>query len=445
MKIEQTEAAFTQVVEALRSHLQPDEAFTLELWGEQSQFVRFNQAKVRQTGTVIDGQMQITLMQNQRSSYREVPFTGEAAIDLPQALRAIEELRSILPQLPIDPYLVLPAGSATSRDSHQGDLLAIDAVADAILPAVSGLDFTGLYAGGLVLRAYADSAGQRHWFATDSFAIDYSIFTTDGQAVKGTYAGSAWNQTDYSAKLDQAKLQLERLAQPPKAIPKGQYRTYLAPAAMAELIAMFSWGAVSEAALQQGNSALASLQRGEKRFSPLFTLKENFDRGLVPRFNDLGEVAPIDLPLIENGQLVNTLVSSRTAKEYGKTANGADGGEYLRSPEVAPGKLAADDVLKTLDTGLFLSNLHYLNWSDRPTARVTGMTRYACFWVANGEIVAPIENLRFDESLYRCFGENLVALTDFQEFIPEVGSYDRRSLGGTWTPGAIADDFTYTL
>jgi predicted Zn-dependent protease len=112
---------------------------------------------------------------------------------------------------------------------------------------------------------------------------------------------------------------------------------------------------------------------------------------------------------------------------------------------VESGNLAASEIFKALDTGLFLSNLHYLNWSDRPTARITGMTRYACFWVANGEIVAPIENLRFDESLYRCLGEKLVDLTDSQEFLPEVGTYERRSLGGTWTPGLLVDDFTYTL
>jgi predicted Zn-dependent protease len=89
--------------------------------------------------------------------------------------------------------------------------------------------------------------------------------------------------------------------------------------------------------------------------------------------------------------------------------------------------------------------LHYLNWSDRPNGRVTGMTRYACFWVEDGAIVAPIENLRFDDSIYRCFGEQLVALTDTAVVIPEVGTYDHRSLGGMWVPGAIVDDFVYTL
>ena len=235
------------------------------------------------------------------------------------------------------------------------------------------------------------------------------------------------------------------LSSTPKELPRGQYKTYFAPAAVADLLAMLSWGAVSQADIQQGNSALAVLSRREKQLSAKFSLKENFQRGLVPRFNELGEMATPELPIIEKGILVNTLVNSRTAKEYQKIANGANSSETLRAPEISPGSLLLEQILPSLDTGLYVSNLHYLNWSDRPTGRITGMTRYACFWVENGEIIAPIENLRFDESLYRFWGENLVDLTNFQEFIPEVGTYESRQLGGSLVPGMLVNDFTYTL
>jgi predicted Zn-dependent protease len=439
------ETTFDQVVATLLNGLNSNESMTVQLTAEQSQFTRFNHAKVRQTGSVEDGRIKLTLMQNQRVASQEFSFTGDRDLDQHSAQLALKELRQEIPQLPEDPHLVLPSGDAKSRDVYVGELLQPDAVVHAILPSVQGLDFTGMYAGGALFRGYADSAGQQHWFATDSFVLDYSLFLENGQAVKGTFAGSHWDQEAYGAKLADSRQQAEKMMQPAKIIAKGQYRSYLAPAALAELIAMFSWGGVSEASLQQGGSALVALQRGEKPLSPLFTLKENFQRGSVPRFNELGEVAPTDLLLISQGKLVNTLISSRTAKEYGKVANGASGGEFLRSPEVNPGNLSSADILSVLDTGLYLSNLHYLNWSDRPTGRITGMTRYACFWVENGEIVAPIENLRFDESLYRCFGENLLALTDFQEFIPEVGTYDHRSLGGILVPGLLAEEFTYTL
>ncbi len=448
MKIEELsalEVSFNQLIETLLIKKSESEQFTVKLSSERSQFTRFNHAKVRQTGCVADGWIELTLMAEQRSSVRQFPFTGNWDVDWQLAYTALQELRDELILLPIDPYLVLPSGNNTSREIHSGNLLAAEAVVPTVLQLVAELDFTGIYAGGLVVKAYGDSNGQKHWFATDSFTLDYSLFSTCGQAVKGTFAGSNWDISAYIAKISEAKKQLELLARPAKELPRGQYKTYFAPAAVADLLLMLSWGAVSEADIQQGNSALAALSRQEKQLSPRFSLKENFQRGLVPRFNELGEIAAPELPVIEKGHLVNSLVNSRTAKEYQKIANGANGSETLRAPEVTTGNLIFEHILPSLDTGLYVSNLHYLNWSDRHTGRITGMTRYACFWVENGEIIAPIENLRFDESLYRFWGENLVDLTNFQEFIPEVGTYESRQLGGSLVPGMLVKDFTYTL
>lgn len=444
-ELQSLETSFAHLVESLQAQRQTDETFTLRVTGEQSQFMRFNRARVRQTGCVEDCDATLTWTQGQRIASANFPLSGDAGRDWDMAQAMLKTLRQELPQVSDDPYLALPKGTARSREVHSGALLPSDQVAKAVLSPVVGLDFAGLYAGGRVLRAYADSAGQQHWFLTETFSLDYSIYTPDGQAVKGTVAGNQWDDAVYADKLVDASHQLERLSHPPKMIGRGQYRTYLAPAAIAELISMFSWGGVSEAAMQQGASALAAMRQDQTTLSPRFNLKENFGHGAVPRFNDLGEMAPMEMPIIQEGVLVNTLVSSRSAKEYGMAANGASGSESLRSPEVSPGTLAASDILKTLGTGLYLSNLHYLNWSDRPSGRITGMTRYACFWVEDGEIVAPIENLRFDESLYRFLGEQLVDLTDFQEFIPELTTYDYRHLGGAWLPGALVDDFTFTL
>ncbi|MBD2529190.1 TldD/PmbA family protein [Nostoc flagelliforme FACHB-838] len=448
MKVEELsalEVSFNRLIESLLIKKLENEQFTVRLSSEISQFTRFNHAKVRQTGSVADGWIELTLMKDQRNSVRQFPFTGNWQVDWELAYTALQELRDEIILLPIDPYLVLPSGNNTSREVNSGNLLAAEAVVSTVLELVAELDFTGIYAGGVVIKAYGDSSGKKHWFATEYFTLDYSLFSTSGQAVKGTFAGSDWDKSTYIAKISEAKKQLELLNHPAKELPRGQYRTYFAPAAVADLLLMLSWGSVSEADIQQGNSSLAALWRKEKQLSPAFNLKENFQRGLVPRFNELGEIAAPELPIIEKGHLVNTLVNSRTAKEYQKPANGANGSETLRAPEISPGNLGFEQILPSLDRGLYLSNLHYLNWSDRHTGRVTGMTRYACFWVENGEIVAPIENLRFDESLYRFWGENLIDLTNFQDFIPEVGTYESRQLGGSLVPGMLVEDFTYTL
>ena len=73
------------------------------------------------------------------------------------------------------------------------------------------------------------------------------------------------------------------------------------------------------------------------------------------------------------------------------------------------------------------------------------MTRYVCFWVEQGEIIAPIKDLRFDDSLYEFLGTKLENLTDTQEFILCVDTYGARSLGGSLMPGLLVNDFTFTL
>lgn len=439
------ETTFHQLTDALLPQLQGEESAKLTLTAEISQFTRFNRAKVRQTGQVTSGDIALTLMAQGRTVEATLPCTGDKATDWPLLFATLTDLRAELPALPEDPYQVLPTGDATSREVYRGTLLPPDQAVPQVLPALAGLDAAGLYAGGTAIRAYADSAGQRHWFETETFTLDYSLFTPDGQAVKGTYAGRAWEDAAYGESLTQAKHLLNRMAGPRKALERGQYRTYLAPAAVADLVNMLSWGGIGEAALRRSGSALGPLQRGDRPLSPLVHLTEDFSQGQTPRFNGYGELAPTTLPLIEAGRLVNTLVSARTAKEYGIPSTYAAAGEYLRSPLLAPGTLPSTDILTALDTGLYVSNLHYLNWSDRPQGRVTGMTRYACFWVERGQIIAPIENLRFDESLYNFWGANLETLTQDTTLIPEVGSYGYRDLGGTQVPGMLVRDFAYTL
>lgn len=442
--VELLESNFNQLSELLINHLQGEEHLAIELSGEQSHFLRFNTAKVRQAGTVCDGTLQVTLIDRQKTAYTAFPFTGDLAVDTATAIQQLILLREEIAQLPKDPYIVLPENKGSSRDVYTGELLPVESAVEEILKEVQGHDFTGFYASGSIIRANANSAGQKHWFATESFFLDYSLIAPSSKAVKATLAGKEWQTARYQEQIHQGIEQLKILDTPVHEVKPGRYRTYLAPAATAEIIGMFSWGGVSESSMRQGESALAKLREG-KTLSPRFNLRENFTSGSVPRFNELGEIAPDEIPIIVEGKLVNTLVSSRTALEYGIQANGASGGEGLRSPEVSPGTLQNSEILKQLNTGLYLSNLHYLNWSDRPGGRMTGMTRYACFWVENGQIVAPIKDLRFDDSLYAFLGENLIALTDVQDLVPNTDTYERRSLGGLLMPGLLVKDFTFTL
>ena len=130
-------------------------------------------------------------------------------------------------------------------------------------------------------------------------------------------------------------------------------------------------------------------------------------------------MSPNSIPLIQNGTLKNTLVSSRSAKEYGVESNFAESGEYLRSPRMEAGNLNQENVTKEIDRGLYLSNIHYLNWSDNAGGRITGLTRYACFWVENGEIQYPISELTIAGNLLDML-KSIIPANDAREYVSRV-------------------------
>ena len=112
---------------------------------------------------------------------------------------------------------------------------------------------------------------------------------------------------------------------------------------------------------------------------------------------------------------------------------------------MAAGSLAQADILKQLGTGLYISNLWYLNYSDQPAARLTGMTRFATFWVENGEIKAPVSTMRFDDSVYHLLGSQLEALTAERELRLSASTYGACNTSSSLLPGALVKRLTLTL
>jgi predicted Zn-dependent protease len=451
--VDKTQDLFRQLKSSLFNELHEDEELGLNLIGEDSLFVRFNNSRVRQNTTVEQRQLEMHFQKNSRRVLMNLDLCGDYETDLALCRSLLQRARREVAILPEDPGVSPLENRGTSQNFEDSRELDFEEVLKVIRGSAEGTDFTGFLAAGPQIRANANSRGQEHWFSTRSFFLDYSLFTVnesnENKAVKGNYADKEWSSEKFLSGLASAKNQLALLKRPSREVKPGAYRVYLAPGAVSELIQMLSWNALSYSAYKKGGCAFARMADGQETLSSKFSLRENFDLGLTPPFNNLGEVPPRQIDLIENGRLKQFLVSTRSAREYGVESNCADmnewGQESLRSPELRPGDMPEKEALRRLGTGLYLSNLHYCNWSDVQAARVTGMTRYACFWVENGEIAAPIRDLRFDESLYSAFGKELEAVTKEQHIDPNVDTYFRRSLGGKFLPGLLVGKFQFTL
>lgn len=433
-----------KLAKAVFNDLKSDEALTLNFSGEETLFTRLSKAKVRQLTNLEQAYVDFNFIKGNKVLSFTLPFKADES-DMRAALNKLAQAREWIEFLPEDPYLVRPKFYGVTKEENLTALPKSDDMLGQVLDLAGNVDLAGVFSSGDVVRATLNSEGQFHWFKTRNFYLDYSLYNEKQKAVKSLYAGNEWSSKDLARNIKEADYKLSLMNRESKKIARGDYRVFLAPSAVNELVGTLSWGGVSMAAHQQGNVTLKDLWQNKKKMSPKFTLKEDYSLGLSPRFNDVGEVSPSELMLIENGEFRNFLISTRTANEYKLESNMANDWEAMRSPVIATGDLSRDNIYKSLGTGLYISDLHYLNWSDRETARVTGMTRYACFWVENGEIQAPIEDLRFDESYYSIFGDALLQITDFAETNPATGSYFQRDVGGTRTPGLLLSNFKFTL
>ncbi|MQG92560.1 TldD/PmbA family protein [Pseudomonas sp. MN1F] len=437
-------AVFEALIAQLRHALHADEQFTLGYSAEQSQFVRFNHAKVRQAGEVSQASAQLRLIRDGRQAEQQVTLSGDARLDQQRLIAALEQLRQTLPLLAVDPYLSLDESAWHSHSQQEQPLPALSEVLALLDREAGDLDLVGIYAAGPICRGFASSFGAIGWHQANSFNFDWSLFHENGEAVKANYAGQLWSAEDFTARLRLARQQLGFLGRPAVTLKPGSYRAYLAPAAMDEIAGMLCWGGFSAQALATGNSALQRLYNGDAQLHPLVSFSEQVSGSLSPAFSDEGSPR-LDVPLIQQGNAMQRLVSARSAAEFELLANGADSYESPCALSLAPGSLPSEQILERLGTGLYISNLWYLNYSDLPAARMTGLTRFATFWVENGEIQGPVSTMRFDDSLYSLLGSQLEDLTREREMILSTSTYGQRSTGSSHLPGALVKALTLTL
>ena len=436
---------FESTADRLVGQLAGDEVLLLEFAGEGSDFVRFNGGKVRQAGHVDQAEVSLDLIQGRRHASGQVALSGQAQTDAARTTALLNRLRATIPHVPEDPHLLYSTEVTSSVRAGADGLPAAGDITDEVLAAAAGVDLVGILATGGIYRGFANSLGQRNWFGSHSFNLDWSLYHHGDKATKCGYAGEAWDNALFSTKMADAKRQLAVVGRSAHKIDPGKYRVYLAPAALSEMLDLLGWGGFGLKTQRTRRSPLLRAVEGERTLSESVNLSENVAEGLAPNFGAGGFLRPDRVHLFEGGRYKDALVSPRSAQEYGVATTGADAGEFPDSLDLAGGGCARDRVLAELGTGIYVNNLWYLNYSDRPACRVTGMTRFATFWVEDGEIVAPVDVMRFDETLYHVLGDGLEALTQERDFLMSASTYERRSTSSSRLPGALVNDFTFTL
>ncbi|HSS66572.1 MAG TPA: metallopeptidase TldD-related protein [Gammaproteobacteria bacterium] len=418
------------------------ETVLLNLRAENSDFIRFNQTRVRQAGRVRQARLRASLVCDGRQASASFDLSGSENADrlrLESALAGLRQERAILP---LDPYLDF---STAVNDTERTEPAALPGAGEAtadIVEAFDGMDMTGIWACGDLCSGFANSLGQRNWHAVGSFNFDWSVH--DGaQSVKQSLAGQSFHREALRAAAAEAKHRLSLLSRPPRRLTPGRYRAYLAPEAMVEILGLLSWGGFGLRSQRTGRSPLMRLADGEVHLDHRVSIVENVASGFAPSFTGEGFIRPDRVPLIDGGRFASCLVDARSGREFDQSVNASV--EAPLSLEMAPGALAEEDVFSALDTGIYVSNVWYLNFSDRNACRITGMTRFACLWVEDGVPRGPIEPMRFDDTLYGLLGERLLALSQERPLSLDPDTYEGRSYCSARLPGALVEGLNLAL
>ena len=436
---------FITITDYANGIVQGKEILLCNLIAENSSFVRFNHAKVRQPGTVLQFLFSFRLIEGHRHCATEIMLSGDFEQDKHSINKIITSLREKVSVLQDDPLLLI--NSEIQNSEHVGTNLLPSAqdMVDEILQKGEGVDLVGILASGGIYRGFRNSLGQMNWFESYNYNFDYSMVYSADKAVKSSYAGTSWDSSVFSKSFELAKKKLQILGRDSKTIDPGKYRVYLSEVAVGEILGLLSWGGFSLQAQKSKSSSLHNLIEGTSSLDPRISIYENIADGTAPRFQNQGFMSPEKVTLIEEGKHVSSLVSPRSSQEYAIENNGAAGHESPSSLEMNGGSLDSDQIISTLDTGLYISNLWYLNYSDRMACRMTGMTRFATFWVENGEVVAPVNVMRFDDTLFSIFGsEQLQHITKEQQFLLSASTYHHRSTESMRLPGVITN-MNFTL
>jgi predicted Zn-dependent protease len=436
-------AVLERAAEDLRGLLEPGEEFTAYLQAERSEFIRLNGNRVRQAGQVTQARLTLNLIRDERHVEAALTLTGDPDGDARVLGSLVTELREMLPLLSSDPYLSYAREGAPSNDIRPGRLPETAEILRVLGETARGMDLVGHCATGSLYRGFAGSTGQWHWFETESFSLDWSLYLRADKAAKGRYAGRDWDSEALATRVATTRDQLQIMARTPLVLLPGSYRVFLAPAALAEILGVVAWQGFGLSAHRTRQTPLLRLADREMTLSPEVTCAEHLAGGQAPRFSPEGFALPARVPLIEAGLAGEWLTDARSSREYGATVNAAT--ERPTSLEMSAGCLTMANAAELVGDGLLISDLWYANLSDRTHCAVTGMTRYACLRVEDGRPLGPVEPMRFDVSLYHLLGDGLLGLTRERELLTDTGTYEQRSTASALLPGALVADFPLTL
>lgn len=257
------------------------------------------------------------------------------------------------------------------------------------------------------------SGGLCHEMRRTQWSLHATVQRTEDSDILFANASRSWGERNaYYAPDALADRILENLRRAEKkdAPPEGETKVFLPPALFARMIHAIFPG-INGRNVAKGESPLAG-RLGERILSPTLSIIDDPHRNFAPgaRAIDPEGVATRAQSLFENGVLRRFLYDLDTAGLAGTEATGNIQCQPY-SPVVLAGDRSSDDLLASIEDGLYLVELLGFGQSNIINGDFSANVALG-FRIRNGEITGRVKDTMISGNLYKIFGANLELSAD---------------------------------
>ncbi len=196
----------------------------------------------------------------------------------------------------------------------------------------------------------------------------------------------------------------------PRSLEPRVYEVVLEEHAVSDMLDFLGFTGFGALSIQEGRSFMSG-KLGSAVMGPNISIRDDaLDPSGVPRSFDAEGVPARRVDLVVDGVARSAVYDRRTAASGEATSTGhalpseVTLGPLPRNMFLEPGQASKEELVQSVKRGLLVTRFWYTRVVHPLTVHMTGMTRDGTFLIENGEIVAPVRNLRFTESYVQALG-----------------------------------------
>ncbi|MFQ6014313.1 MAG: TldD/PmbA family protein [Anaerolineae bacterium] len=416
-------------------------------WGEESQLTRFANSAIHQNVAEANTEVRVRVVLGKKIGVASTNELGAEALE-----RVVETATTVAALQPDNPdFKSLPGPAAIAEGKAY-----VEATASATpeqrahrVGAIcrqardKGLNAAGAFKTGCYEIAVANSLGLFAYHPATVAHLNTVIMSDTGSGFASRVAVDV-REIDAEA-VGTVAVDKALRSRNPVEIEPGEYTVILEEEAVNDMVFFLGYMGFGARQVQEGRSFMCGKFGEEIVDRNISIWDDGLDQvGLVMPF-DFEGVPKRRVDLIKNGVAEGVVYDSYTAgKEEGKKSTG----HALPAPNtfgpfpfnlfMARGTATKEEMLASTERGIWVTRFHYTNIVHPLKTIITGMTRDGTFFIEKGELVKPIKNMRFTQSI-------LEALSNV-EMVGKEGKLARKgwSGAGSYAPALKISTFRFT-